>query len=53
MATIKGLWELNDSLMTWEGLPIGYKKEVNINGRVWKSGLWQPFVKLTVTEDSA
>lgn len=26
MATIKGLWLLKDSIITWEGLPIGYKK---------------------------
>ena len=38
MATIKGLWLLKDSIITWEGLPIGYKNTININGRVFKSG---------------
>lgn len=52
MATIKGLWFLNDSLITWEGLPVGYTNTININGRVWKNGVWQPFVSLRVTEHS-
>ena len=52
MATIKGLWLLKDSIITWEGLPIGYKNTININGRVFKSGSWNNFTQIRVVEDS-